>query len=75
LSFSRSEGASLKYRNPARQKELLRQFLVPLLPQIRWRDDEDAPLALRPALRDHQASLDGLAEADLVREKRAARER
>jgi hypothetical protein len=50
------------------QKELLLQLLVPLFAQIRRRYDEEAPLALGPALREDEARLDGLAEADLVRE-------
>lgn len=34
--------------------------------------DEDAPFALGPSLRHHQTGLDGLAEADLIGEKRPA---
>ena len=36
---------------------------------------QDAPLALRPPLRQHQPRLDRLAEADLVGQQHAPRER
>ena len=52
----------LRFEDSARQEELLGQFLVPLLAQIRRRDDQNAPLSLRPFLRKHQPGLDRLAE-------------
>ena len=61
----------LRFEDAAGQEELLGQLLMPLLAQVRGRDDEDAPLALRPFLREHEPGLDGLAEADLVGEQRA----
>jgi hypothetical protein len=42
---------------------------VPLLAEVRRRDDEDPPAALRPTLGDDEAGLDRLPEADFVREK------
>ena len=41
---------------------------MPLLSEVRWGDDEDAPFPLRPFLGDHQARLDGLAQPDFVGE-------
>ena len=39
---------------------------MPLFAQIGRHDDEDATLALGPALGDQQASFNGLAQANLV---------
>jgi len=64
-----------RLEDAARQEELLAQLLVPLLAQVRRRDDEDAAPALCPALRQHEAGLDRLPEADFVGEDRAARQR
>ena len=57
----------LRLQYPARQKELLSQLLVPLLAEIRRRDDEDAPLPLGPSLGKNKPRFNGLAETDLVR--------
>ena len=65
----------LGLQDAAGQEELLGQLLIPLLAQIGRRDDQDAPLALRPFLREDQARLDGLAETDLVGQQRALGER
>ena len=61
----------LGFQDPAGQEELLGQLLIPLLAQVGRRDDQDAPLALRPLLRQHQAGFDGLAETDFVGQQRA----
>ena len=60
----------LGLQDAARQEELFLKLLVPLLAQVGRGDDQDAPLALRPALREDQTRLDGLAEPDLVGEDR-----
>jgi hypothetical protein len=65
----------LRFEDAAGQEELVRQLLMPLLPQIRRRDHEDAPLALRPPLRQHEPRLDRLAEPDFVGQQHTARER
>ncbi len=65
----------LGLQQAAGQKELLGQLLIPLLAQVGRRDDQDAPLALRPLLREHQARLDGFAQAHFVGQQRALRER
>src|SRR6478752_2523655 len=56
------------FENPAGQEELLSQFLQPLRAEIGRGDDEDAALALRPMLGDHQPRLDRLAQSDLIRQ-------
>ena len=61
----------LGFENPAGQEELFGQLLIPLLAQVGRRDDQNAPLALRPLLRKHQAGLDGLAQAHFVGQQRA----
>ena len=57
------------------QEELLPQLLLPLLAQRGRNHDEDVPTSLGPPLRDDQCGLDGLPEADLVREDDALRQR
>jgi hypothetical protein len=57
---------ALGFQNQRLQAELVLQLLVPLLAQVGRDDDEDAPLALCPALGNHQARLDGLAQTHLV---------
>jgi hypothetical protein len=44
---------------------------VPLFAQAGRRDNEDSPLPFRPLLRDDQARLNGLAQANLIGEQRA----
>ena len=61
----------LRFQDAAGQEEFLGQLLMPLLAEVGRRDDQNAPLALRPFLREHQARLDGLAQADFVRQQRA----
>ncbi|OIQ71762.1 hypothetical protein GALL_466190 [mine drainage metagenome] len=61
----------LGFENPTGQEELFGQFLKPLLAQVGWCDDQNAPLALGPLLREHEARLDGLAQTHLIRQKRA----
>ena len=48
---------------------------MPLLTQVGRSDDEDATLALGPALRDNQPSLDRFAQPNLVGEQSAFGER
>jgi len=43
---------------------------MPLFAEVRRRDDEDAPFALRPALGNNQSGFDGFAETNLIRQKR-----
>lgn len=57
---------TLGFEDQPLQAELVLQFLMPLLAQVGRDDDENPAPSLRPALRDHQARLDGLAEADFV---------
>ena len=61
----------LGFEDTARKKELLLQFLIPLLPKVRWRDDENAPLPLRPFLGENEPSLNGLSKSDFIRKERA----
>lgn len=65
----------LGFQDAAREEKLLRKLLVPLLAQIGRRNNEHAAPALRPLLRDHEAHLDGLAQAHLVGKDRALRKR
>ncbi len=60
----------LGFEDAARQKELLGQLLIPLLAQVRRRDHQNAPLALRPHLRQHETRFDGLAQAHFVGQQR-----
>ena len=53
------------------QEELFVHFLVPLLAEVRGRDDEDAPPPFRPLLRDDQPGFDGLSQSHFIREQRA----
>jgi hypothetical protein len=59
----------LGFQDAAVQEELLGHFLEPLLAQVCGRDDQNPPLALRPLLGEHQARLDGLAQANLIGEQ------
>ena len=65
----------LRFEDSAGEEELLGQFLMPLLAQVGRGDDQDAPLALRPFLREHKTGLDRLAETDLVRKQSPFRQR
>jgi hypothetical protein len=49
-----------------RQKELLAQLLVPLIPKIRGGDDQDSAISFRPALRNDRTGFNAFAEPDLV---------
>ena len=55
------------------QAELVLQLLVPLLAQVGRDDDENFAPPFRPALRDHQARFNGLAETHFVSEEHTAR--
>lgn len=57
------------------QIELVLQFLVPLLAQVGWRNDEDVTFALCPALGNNQARFNGLTQAHLIGQDDALRER
>jgi hypothetical protein len=48
---------------------------MPLLPQVRRRNDKNAPLSLGPFLGDDQTGFDGLAEPNFVGEQGAFRQR
>ena len=61
----------LGFENPAGQEEFFGQLLKPLLAQVRGSNDQNAPLPLRPLLRQHEARLDGLAQAHLIGEQGA----
>ena len=50
------------------------QLLMPLLSQVRRNDDQDAPTALRPTLRDDKACLNRFTQTNLVSEEDASRE-
>lgn len=65
----------LRFEDAAGQEEFLREFLMPLLAQVGRRDHQHAALAFGPVLREHQARLNGFAEAHLVGEDRALRKR
>ena len=51
------------------------EFLLPLLAQDRGHDEKDATPPLCPPLVDDDARLDGLPQANLVRQHDPARER
>ena len=61
--------------NQGLDAELLQQLLMPLLAQVGRHDDQDVPAPLGPALRDHQAGLDRLAQPHLVGQDHALRQR
>ena len=69
LLHSRVVGLGLK--KTAGQEELLAQLLMPLLPEIGGRDHQNAALSFCPALGEHEAGFDGLAESHFVRQQRA----
>jgi hypothetical protein len=46
---------------------------MPLLAQIRWHDDQNPPLSLRPSLRKDETRLDGLSQSDFIRQHRTFR--
>ena len=66
---------ALGFQDHGGEPEFVLQFLHPLLAQGGRHDQENAPLALRPPLRDHQSRLDGFAQAHLVGQNGAARDR
>src|SRR6185312_2219787 len=57
------------------ERELVVQLLAPLFAERRGHDQQDAALALGPALRDDETRLDGLAEADFIGKQHALSER
>ena len=64
-----------RFEDAAGEEKFLVQLLIPLLPQIGRRDDENAPPPLSPFLGEHQAGLDCFSKADLIRKQRALGER
>ena len=48
------------------QAERVLQLLMPLLAQVGRHDDEDAALALGPALGDDQTRFDGFAQTHFI---------
>ncbi|MNY29162.1 hypothetical protein D3C86_1631890 [compost metagenome] len=64
-----------EFENPAGKEELLLELLLPLLAKRRRNHEQEAPPPLRPALRQDDAGLDGLAEPHLVGEDGPLRER
>jgi len=61
----------LGFQDGGRERELLQQFLLPLLPEGGGNDDQQPAAALGPRLAQDQARLDGFAEAHLVGEEHA----
>src|SRR5687768_11310932 len=57
------------------KKKLLRHFLLPLLSQVRWGDNENPLLPLRPPLRDDESRLNCLAQSNFVCEQSTFGER
>ena len=55
-----------RLQNQRLQTEFVLQLLMPLLAQVGRYDDEDAALALGPALGNDQARFDGFAQPHLV---------
>ena len=53
------------------QKELLQQFLLPLLSECCRDDDEYLAMAFSPPLREYDPGFDGLSETDLIGEDRS----
>ncbi len=73
LPLSDSRVVGLGFENATGQEEFLGQFLEPLLTQVRWRDDQNASLALSPLLRKHQPGFNGFTQAHFVCQQRALR--
>lgn len=67
------EGARLQ--NDGGKKEFVGEFLASLLAKICRANNEEATLALRPFLRQENASFDGFSQTDFVGKDHAFRER
>src|SRR5579871_1628457 len=63
------------FENSAGQEKLFAQLLMPLLPEIGGSDNQDTALTFRPLLRDNQSRLNGLAQTNLISQKRTTRKR
>ena len=62
------------FEDGRRQGGFAGEFLIPLLAEIGGDNDEQFPFALCPFLREQNAGLDGLAQADLVGQDCASRQ-
>jgi hypothetical protein len=58
--------AALGFENDGFEGKLVLQLLIPLLAQVGRDDDQNSAAAFGPKLREHEASFDGLSQADLV---------
>ena len=54
--------------NDSVQRELIQQFLMPLLTQACGQDDENTTLTLGPELGEHKTGFDGFSQTDFVRQ-------
>ena len=60
-----------RFQNLAGQEEFLAHFLMPLLPQVRRRDNENPPFPFRPFLRNDQTRFDSFSQTHFIRKDRA----
>ncbi len=60
----------LGLQNPARQEKLFRKLLMPLLPKVGRRDDQNAPFPFRPFLGEYEPGLDGFPQSHFIRQQR-----
>ena len=65
---------SASVEDDRRQVEFFFEFEAPLLAEARRADDEQPSFSFGPILAEHQAGLDGLAQADLIGEQNALRQ-
>ena len=61
----------LRLQDEGGQKELVQQFLIPLLAEIGRQDDQDFSFSFRPFLGDDNARLDGLSQTYFIGENGA----
>ena len=71
ISFLDRVVVGLRFEDSTRQKKLFLQLLMPLLPEIGRRDDQNPSSPFRPSLRDHETGFDGLAQANFISQNTA----
>ena len=57
------------FKDAAGQEEFFGELLKPLLTEVGRGNDENTPFAFRPLLRKYEASLNGFAKANLIRQQ------
>jgi hypothetical protein len=65
----------LGFEDEARKAKLVQEFLLPLLAEGSWENEEDGAPTFGPALRDDESGFNRLAEANLVGQDHAFGER